>query len=224
MIASVISSPRASSENSLISERMNAEISSGLYSRPRARIFTSPLTARTISYGSTSRAWGVSSASNLRPTSRLTAKTVFIGFVIDCRLAICPTRRSPSSVKPTIDGVVRLPSRLFSTCGVAPSTTETQQFVVPRSMPRILPKRCLLLRVRLRRALGGVVGPNRDLDERRADEPGVQEIPLLGLPDGGVGGNGVRFLRCNGLMEIRIESARGVDRDQAIPLPELTQL
>ena len=49
MIASVISSPRASSENSLISERMNAEISSGLYSRARARIFTSPLTARTIS-------------------------------------------------------------------------------------------------------------------------------------------------------------------------------
>ncbi len=49
MMASVISSPRASSENSLISERMNAEISSGLYSRPRARIFTSPLTARTIS-------------------------------------------------------------------------------------------------------------------------------------------------------------------------------
>ena len=49
MIASVISSPRASSENSLISWRMNAEISSGLYSRPRARIFTSPLTARTIS-------------------------------------------------------------------------------------------------------------------------------------------------------------------------------
>src|SRR4029453_346193 len=32
------------------------------------------------------------------------------------------------------------------------------------------------------------------------------------------------FLRCNGLMEIRIESARGVDRDQAVPLPELTQL
>ena len=46
MIASVISSPSASSENSLISRRMNAEISSGLYSRPRARIFTSPLTAR----------------------------------------------------------------------------------------------------------------------------------------------------------------------------------
>ncbi len=48
-MASVISSPRASSENSLISRRMNAEISSGLYSRPRARILTSPLTARAIS-------------------------------------------------------------------------------------------------------------------------------------------------------------------------------
>ena len=118
MIASVISSPSASSENSLISRRMNAEISSGLYSRPRARILTSPLTARTISYGSTSRACCVSSASNLRPTRRLTAKTVFIGLVIAWRLAICPTRRSPSSVKPTIDGVVRLPSRLVSTCGV----------------------------------------------------------------------------------------------------------
>src|SRR5258708_26951565 len=98
----------------------------------------SPFPARTISYGRVSRAWRVSSASNLRPTSLLTAKTVFIGLVIAWRLAICPTRRSWSSVKPTIDGVVRLPSRLAMTRGLAPSTTATQQFVVPRSIPRIL--------------------------------------------------------------------------------------
>jgi len=46
--------------------------------------------------------------------------------------------RSLSSVKPTIEGVVRLPSRLAITWGLAPSTTATQQLVVPRSMPRIL--------------------------------------------------------------------------------------
>ena len=45
----------------------------------------------------------------------LTAKTVFIGFVIAWRFAIWPTRRSPSSVKPTIEGVVRLPSRFDRT-------------------------------------------------------------------------------------------------------------
>src|SRR5207237_582042 len=76
-----------------------------------------------------------SSDSYLRPIRRLMAKTVLKGLVMACRLAICPTRRSLSSVKPTTDGVVRLPSRLGITCGVVTSTTATQELVVPRSMP-----------------------------------------------------------------------------------------
>jgi len=54
------------------------------------------------------------------------------------RLAICPTRRSPSSEKATMEAVVRLPSRLGSTTGTVASTMAAQLFVVPRSMPRIL--------------------------------------------------------------------------------------
>jgi hypothetical protein len=40
-----------------------------------------------------------------------------------CRLAICPTSRSPFSVKPTMDGVVRLPSLLGTTTGSPLSIT-----------------------------------------------------------------------------------------------------
>src|SRR5262249_37166698 len=51
----------------------------------------------------------------------------------------CPTRRSPSLVKATTDGVRRLPSRLVITTGSPPSITATTEFVVPRSIPIILP-------------------------------------------------------------------------------------
>ena len=76
-----------------------------------------------------------SSESNLRPISRFTAKTVASGLVMAWRLAIWPTSRSPASVKPTIDGVVRLPSEFGITTGSPPSMTATQLLVVPRSMP-----------------------------------------------------------------------------------------
>ena len=56
-----------------------------------------------------------------------------------CRLAICPTSRSPPSVNATIDGVVREPSLFGITVGSPPSITETQLLVVPRSMPMTLP-------------------------------------------------------------------------------------
>src|SRR2546426_6363780 len=79
-----------------------------------------------------------SSESNLRPIRRLTAKTVASGLVMACRLAIWPTRRSPASVKPTIDGVVRLPSEFGITTGSPPSITATQLLVVPRSIPMTL--------------------------------------------------------------------------------------
>ena len=70
-----------------------------------------------------------------RPIRRLMAKKVFSGLVTAWRLAAWPTRRSPSSVKATIDGVVRTPSEFSMTFGVAPSMTATQELVVPRSMP-----------------------------------------------------------------------------------------
>src|SRR2546430_1268345 len=67
--------------------------------------------------------------------NRLIEKTVFSGLVIACRLATCPTRISPSFVNPTTDGVSRLPSWFAMTVGLPPSTTETTEFVVPRSIP-----------------------------------------------------------------------------------------
>ncbi len=64
---------------------------------------------------------------------------VFSGLVTAWRLAGWPTRRSPSSVNATIEGVVRAPSAFSITFGVLPSITATQEFVVPRSMPMTLP-------------------------------------------------------------------------------------
>ena len=51
------------------------------------------------------------------------------------RLATWPTRRSPLSVNATIEGVVRPPSLLEMIWTVPLSRTDTQQFVVPRSIP-----------------------------------------------------------------------------------------
>src|SRR6185503_2052143 len=71
--------------------------------------------------------------------NRLIEKTVFSGFVTACRLAIWPTRISPSLVKATTEGVMRLPSWLGTTRGSPPSITATTEFVVPRSMPITFP-------------------------------------------------------------------------------------
>ena len=77
-------------------------------------------------------------SSYLRPMNRLIENTVFSGFVTACRLATWPTSRSPDLVKPTTDGVIRLPSGLVMTTGSPPSMTATTEFVVPRSIPMIL--------------------------------------------------------------------------------------
>src|SRR4029079_8079154 len=61
--------------------------------------------------------------------------TVFWGLVTACLFAIWPTRRSPSFVNPTTDGVVLPPSEFGITTGSPPSITATTEFVVPRSMP-----------------------------------------------------------------------------------------
>ena len=69
---------------------------------------------------------------------RLIEKMVFSGLVTACRLATCPTSRSPAFVNATTDGVSRLPSGLVMTVGSPPSMTATTELVVPRSMPMIL--------------------------------------------------------------------------------------
>src|SRR5664279_6287285 len=64
---------------------------------------------------------------------------VLAGFVTAWRFASWPTRRSPVLVKATTDGIVRPPSAEAMTVGSPPSMTATTEFVVPRSMPMILP-------------------------------------------------------------------------------------
>src|ERR1700730_10468245 len=77
-------------------------------------------------------------SSKRRPTRRLIAKNVFSGLVTACRFAAWPTRRSPGSVKATIEGVVRPPSLFSITLALAPSITATHELVVPRSIPMTL--------------------------------------------------------------------------------------
>ena len=72
--------------------------------------------------------------------NRVMEKIVFSGFVTACRLATWPTSRSPVLVKATTDGVVLPPSGFVITTGLSPSMTATTEYVVPRSMPMILPK------------------------------------------------------------------------------------
>src|SRR3954452_22530896 len=70
---------------------------------------------------------------------RLMEKTVFWGLVTAWRLATVPTRRSPDCANATTDGVVRPPSAFSMTVGSPPSRTAMHEFVVPRSIPMVLP-------------------------------------------------------------------------------------
>jgi hypothetical protein len=118
---------------------MIALISGGLNVLSALGIFTwtRPLASWSTSYGTSfSSSW---TSECFRPMKRLMENTVFSGFVIACRRATCPTRRSPSLVKATTDGVVRPPSELGITTGSPPSMTATTEFVVPRSIPMTLP-------------------------------------------------------------------------------------
>src|ERR1022692_2979012 len=71
--------------------------------------------------------------------NRLMEKTVFSGVVVGWGLGTWPTNRSPLLVKPTTDGVVRVPSWFAMTVGWPASMTATQELVVPKSIPMILP-------------------------------------------------------------------------------------
>src|SRR5947207_7668624 len=88
-----------------------------------------------ILYGTRSTSLLTTGSVKRRPIRRLIAKNVFSGLVTAWRFAAWPTRRSPDSVKATIEGVVRAPSLFSTTLALLPSITATQDFVVPRSMP-----------------------------------------------------------------------------------------
>src|ERR1700733_13850127 len=105
-------------------------------------------------------------SSNLRPISRLMAKKVLVGLVTAWRFAGWPTRRSPSSMMPTTEGVVRTPSAFSITFGDLPSMMATHELVVPRSIPIIL------LMTRLKRSLSfGGRGWAASLEHRYVPPP-----------------------------------------------------
>src|SRR5882757_11068946 len=109
----------------------------------------------------------------LRPISRFAPNTVRCGLVTIWRLLAAPTTTSPSAFHDTIDGVVRPPSWLWITVGSPPSSTATQLFVVPRSIPmtRPMPRRNYTSRVVQRGSVGdaaarGLFPPGEQLGER----------------------------------------------------------
>ena len=109
--------------------------------------------------------------------SRFVAKSVFFGLVTAWRLAGVPTSFCPSSVNPTIDGVVRAPSAFSITFALPPSITATQLLVVPRSMPITSPDGAPLLSGRA--SAGSALRSGRAARDgrktaRRAREPSMQ--------------------------------------------------
>src|SRR5918993_281354 len=107
---------------------------------------------------------------------------VLAGFVTAWRFASWPTSRSPVLVKATTLGMVRPPSADAMTVGSPPSITATTEFVVPRSMPMILPMSWwLLVRSSFGFGRGGVTGG--DGHERRADHPVAQPVAASDLVD-----------------------------------------
>src|SRR6185312_7659750 len=86
--------------------------------------------------------------------------------------ATWPTNRSPPLVNATTDGVVLFPSALGIATGAPPSTTDTQELVVPRSIPITL---AIAPSVSLLRLFGGfhVLGY---LDQSGTHDSVVQHI------------------------------------------------
>src|SRR3990170_2293759 len=216
MTASVTFSPRYASASDFNFWRIMALISGGLKCLPLASSTTMPsdLGSFVTSYGTSVLLRCTSGSSKRRPMKRLMLKMVFSGFVMACRLATWPTSRSPLLAKATTDGVMRPPSAFVMTWGSPPSMTATTEFVVPRSMPMILPiGSSVLLRV------------VRHSDEARPDDPVVQAVPALQLADhlvvGMVGGR----LVDDRLVEVRIERmADRIDRPDPLALEDVPQL
>src|SRR5258705_9682039 len=107
---------------------------------------------------------------------------------MDWRLASWPTRRWAVLVKATTDGMVRPPSADAMTVGSPPSMTATTEFVVPRSMPMILPismdAPCqVLVSVGEVGGFGGVVCVRGDGHEGRPDDAVAESIAAPDLLD-----------------------------------------
>ncbi len=134
--ASATDSPRNASASAFSFWRIIALISGGAYCLPSAVTRASPFSPFSTAYGTI--VISSETSSHLRPTKRLIEKIVFSGLVTCCRRAGAPTRRCPSFVNATTDGVVRPPSAFGITVGSPPSRTAMQLFVVPRSMPMVL--------------------------------------------------------------------------------------
>jgi len=87
-----------------------------------------------------------------------------------------PTRREPSSVNATTEGVVRAPSEFSITRGDLPSITATQLLVVPKSIPITSPASVLLNLLAamsvapLRSEILLVVADNDDDDDANDDD------------------------------------------------------
>src|SRR6186997_933982 len=166
-----------------------ALISGGVYVLPSASFTLIPSEFASFStlYGTSSRERLVSGSSKRRPMKRLIEKTVLPGFVTAWRLASWPTSRSPVLVKATTDGIVRPPSADAMTVGSPPSMTATTEFVVPRSMPMILPMSKVLLGVRgsvLDVGGGGARrGGRRHGDECGSDDAIAQPVAAPDLLD-----------------------------------------
>src|SRR4051794_12386812 len=162
--------------------------------------------------------------------SRLTVCTVFAAFVTACRLAIWPTSRSPLSVKPTTEGVVRPPSLFGMICTVPPSSTATQQLVVPKSIPITFPITYFL---NVARVSGGVRRNSAcvvNLTGRHFDHGGAQEfiadaVSALNLLRDGVGLELLCLLGRDCLVDVRIERlADGLHRHDAQIFKHAVQL
>ena len=102
-----------------------------------------------------------STSSKRRPMKRLAEAIVPFGLRTAWRRASWPTRREPSLVKATIDGVVRDPSAFGTIVGWPPSMIATTEFVVPKSIPTARPTtgpprfvRAALISYSLRRTYG----------------------------------------------------------------------
>ncbi len=139
MTACVIFSPRYFSASAFILPRTNAEICCGAYCSVLSPICTSTYASPFLPSTTLNGMFFASSriSENLRPIRRLAEKMVLRGLVTAWRFAAWPTTRSPVFVNATTDGVVRPPSAFGTTTGSPPSMIAMQEFVVPKSMPRM---------------------------------------------------------------------------------------
>src|SRR5262245_65245185 len=144
------------------------------------------------------------------------AKKVFSGLVTAWRLAGSPTNLSPSSVKATIEGVVRMPSAFSITLGFFPSMTATQEFVVPRSIPITFAIRSLSFWQTVRALHSAPV----NADARRACKIAWRRSPnTIGAPADSSGGVSRGYIRAKHLG--RKEKRWIGDRSTCVSQPRL---